>query len=269
MTDHETLPHTRDSLAAEFRALGLTAGQTVLVHSSLRRIGGWIIGGAQTVIEALLEVLEAEGTLMMPTHTTNNTEPSHWQNPPVPEAWWQFVRDNTPAFDPVITETRMMGVLAEQFRHYPGVIRSNHPVGSFAASGKHAAYLTADHDYRRDIFGDDSPIGKLYELDGYVMLLGVGHGNDTSLHLAEFRAQWASKGQRMVDEGSAILIDGKRQWVSYQMMPMDTDDFELLGADYEASIGYKPGQIGQATTHLLRQRPLVDFAVQWMERNRK
>ncbi|MBC8170397.1 MAG: AAC(3) family N-acetyltransferase, partial [Anaerolineae bacterium] len=155
------------------------------------------------------------------------------------------------------------------FRNYPGVIRSHHPVGSFAALGKRAAYLIADHDYRRDIFGEESPIGKLYQLDGYVMLMGVGHGNDTSLHLAEFRAQWASKASSFIDEGSAILIDGKRQWLTYQMMSMETDDFEQLGAAYEASIGYTPGQIGQATTRLLRQRPLVDFAVQWLEQNRK
>ncbi|HEX2622091.1 MAG TPA: AAC(3) family N-acetyltransferase, partial [Phototrophicaceae bacterium] len=193
MVNSSNLPHTRASLADEFSTLGLAAGQTVIVHSSMKQIGGWIIGGAQTVIEALLDVLGMEGTLMMPTHTTSNTEPSRWQSPPIPPEWWQIMRETTPPFDPAITPTRLMGALAEQFRTYPGVVRSQHPVGSFAAKGRYAAYLTANHDYRRDMFGDESPIGKLYQLDGCVMLLGVGHGNDTSLHLAEYRANWGGK----------------------------------------------------------------------------
>jgi aminoglycoside 3-N-acetyltransferase len=232
----------------------------------MKRIGGWIVGGAETVIQALLDVLGSSGTLMMPTHTTDNSDPARWQNPPMPKSWWQPIREATPAFRPEITETRNMGVIPEQFRRYPGVIRSAHPIGSFAAYGRYAHELTANHDYRRHMFGEESPIGQLYALDGWVLLLGVSHLNNTSLHLAEYRAHW--DGKMFFEEGSAIWVDGMRQWVTYPMMHLNTDDFDLIGRAYEQSVGYLSDGVGLAETRYLRQRPLVDFAVNWIEAHR-
>lgn len=77
---------TYDDLVTAFHACGLAAGQSVLVHSSMSKLG-WVVGGAVDVINALLDVLTPAGTLTMPTHSSDNTEPAHWQNPPVPEAW--------------------------------------------------------------------------------------------------------------------------------------------------------------------------------------
>jgi aminoglycoside 3-N-acetyltransferase len=266
MTTEPLFPLTSETLARQFSALGLSAGQTVLVHSSMKHIGHWVIGGAEAVIDALMRILGENGTLMMPTHTTDNTDPANWQHPPVPEAWWQTIRDHIPPFNPATTQTRQMGIIPEQFRRFPGVVRSEHPVGSFAAWGKHAAYLTTDHHYNNDMFGEASPIGKLYRLDGYILMLGSGHANNTSLHLAEYRATFPRK--RVIREGSAVRLNGVRCWVEYDMMSLDTDDFEEIGAAYEESIGYLPGKVGQADARFLRQRPLVDFAVQWMEKHR-
>jgi aminoglycoside 3-N-acetyltransferase len=203
----------------------------------------------------------------MPTHTTEHTDPTYWQYPPVPENWWQAIKDNMPPYNPATSVTRQMGAIPELFRTFPAVLRSDHPVGSFAAKGKHATYLTADHRYERDMFGDHSPIGKLYELDGFILLMGPGHGNNTSLHLAEYRADFPRK--RVIQEASAVLVDGVRKWVEYEMQGLDTDDFEQIGAEYEANVGYQPRKVGMADTRFFRQRPLVDFAVKWMETNRK
>ena len=84
-------PLTRRSLARTLRACGLARGQVVLVHSSMSKLG-WIVGGAEVVILALLDVIGQEGTLMMPTHTSDNSDPARWENPPVPEAWWPVIR---------------------------------------------------------------------------------------------------------------------------------------------------------------------------------
>lgn len=262
----DNLPHTVESLAADFAACGLAAGQTVLVHSSMRKIG-WIAGGEVAVIQALLRVLGETGTLMTPTHTADNTDPARWQNPPIPEHWWPIFREHAPAFDPALTPTWHMGAIAELFRRWPGVIRSGHPVGSFAALGPNAAYLTADHTNLSQMFGDESPIGKLYALDGYVLLLGVTHENDTSLHLAEYRADWP--GKTFIPEGSAMLVDGKRQWVAYEMQQIDSDDFAQIGDAYEAANGISRGRVGAAEVRFMKQRPLVDYAVHWMNKNRK
>jgi aminoglycoside 3-N-acetyltransferase len=260
-----SLPHTSDSLAEQFAACGLTAGQTVVVHSAMSKIGGYIVGGAEAVIWALLKVLSADGTLMMPTHTTENTDPANWRYPPVPESYCPVIRAHAPAYDPRITRTRQMGQLAELFRTWPGVQRSAHPVGSFAALGRHAVDLTADHQLL-DEFGPTSPIGRLYELDGHILLLGVPHDN-TSLHLAEHRANWP--GKHTIQDGSAMYVDGQRQWVAYEMLDMSTDDFDTLGDAYEAANGIPRGKVGSAEVRFMKQRPLIDFAVEWMETHRK
>lgn len=258
-------PITKSSLMTDLNALGVQAGMTVLVHSSMSKIG-WISGGAQTVIEALIAVLGDAGTLMMPTHCAQNTNPANWRNPPIPEAWWQIERDHRPAYDPRITPTREMGAIPELFRTYPGVKRSEHPIGSFSAIGKHADYLTDNHTSLEMMFGDDSPIGKLYELDGHILLLGVGHGNNTSIHLAEYRADFNTK--VWLNEACAMLVDGERQWVEFDMHDLDDEDFPQIGADFAKEHGQTEGKVGLADAILVKQRPLVDFAVGWMEANR-
>lgn len=180
---------TRKTLVRDLEQLGVRPGMAVMVHSSLKKIAGtgYIVGGAQAVIEALLQVITPEGTLMMPSHTADNTDPAGWSNPPVPAAWWETIRNEMPAFDPRLTPTYKMGAIAELFRTWPEVSRSGHSIGSCAAWGKHATYVTAG-DPQNDDLNDDGPIGRLYALDGFVLLLGVGYDKNTSLHLAEHHA---------------------------------------------------------------------------------
>jgi aminoglycoside 3-N-acetyltransferase len=262
-------PITGATIVGELWALGLRRGQVVLVHASLSRIG-WICGGPQAVIESLLEVLGPQGTLMMPTHTTDNSEPSLWSNPPVPEPWWPMIRDQTPPYDPRTTPSRRMGALAELFRTWPGVQRSAHPQHSFAALGPHADYLVDDHVLDEGL-GDRSPLGRLYALDGRVLLLGVGHANNTSLHLAEHRAAWP--GKRWEQQGAAVWEGGHRRWRAFEGLDYDSDDFERLGAAWEAdeaSVGaWTRGPLGDGQATLLRQRPLIDFAGPWMCEHRR
>lgn len=122
--------------------LGITKGRTVMVHTSLSSLG-FVCGGAQTVIEALLEAVGCEGTVMMPTQSWKNLDPAagvHWEEP---EAWWPVIRDHWPAYQKDITPTNAMGAVAEMFRRWPGTFRSGHPARSVAANGKYAEYLTS------------------------------------------------------------------------------------------------------------------------------
>lgn len=262
--DERYPPLTVDLIAEQLAACGLEAGQTVLVHSALSRLG-WVTGGPVTVVQALLRVLTPTGTLMMPTHTSDNSEPSYWQNPPVPEAWWPVIREHSPAFDPAITPTRKMGALVECFRSWPGVLRSGHPTCSFAALGPHAAFLTNDHRLESTL-GEHSPLARLYDLDGYILLLGVDHGNNTSLHLAEYRAEWPSKSYEQ--QGSAVYVNGERRWVTYAQLALDDADFSTVGDQYEAEHAIPRGQVGRAQVRFMKQRPLIDYAVGWFERHR-
>lgn len=255
----------RHDLLDAFRAAGLGPGQAVIVHASLSSLG-YVCGGAQTVIEALIACVGPEGTLMMPTQSWKNLDPEdgvHWEVPP---ELWQDIRDNWPAYDPATTPTNTMGAVAELFRRWPGAVRSPHPARSVAAWGRHAQYLAGEHDLS-NIFGDGSPLGRLYDLDGKVLLIGVGHDKNTSLHLADARAEYP--GKHTVTEHSAIMEDGRRVWKAYETLYVDSADFEQLGADFEAAGAVKAVPLGSAEIRLMSQRELVDFAVGWIERNRK
>ena len=79
-------------------SVGVSKGQTIMVHTSLSSLG-FVCGGAQMVIEALIEAVGNEGTIMMPTQSWKNLDPTtgvHWEEP---EDWWQLIRDNWPAYN--------------------------------------------------------------------------------------------------------------------------------------------------------------------------
>ena len=245
--------------------LGLSNGDVVIVHTSLKKIG-YVCGGAQTVIEALIEVLGPEGTIMMPTQSWKNLDPEtgvHWD---ADESEWNKIRENWPAYDRNLTPTNTMGAVAEMFRRWPGSIRTNHPARSVCAWGKHAEYLTEEHTLS-NIFGEGSPIAKLYELDAKVLLLGVGYDKNTSIHLADVRANYPGKHECI--EHSAILENGVRVWKEYSTLFVDGEDFEKIGEAFENA--YKPaiGKIGEADARLMMQRDIVDFSILWIEKNRQ
>ena len=135
---------TVELLQTDFKALGVEKGTVLLVHSSLSALG-WVCGGAVAVILALQKVLGETGTLIMPAHSTDLSDPSQWENPPVPESWWQIIRETMPAYDPDLTPTRSMGKIAETFRKQKNVLRSVHPQSSFCASGPQASYIISNH----------------------------------------------------------------------------------------------------------------------------
>jgi aminoglycoside 3-N-acetyltransferase len=221
-------PTTRESLAADLRALGMQPGMIVLLHSSLRSLG-WVCGGAQAVVLALLDVLTPTGTLVVPTQTGENSEPSHWSRPPVDASWWPIIRAQMPAFDPYTTPSEHMGAIPELVRTWPGSVRSNHPAVSFAAVGRDAAWLMADHALN-DGLGEGSPLRRMYDRAGWVLLLGVDHESNTSLHLAQYRVPTSAARMQM---GAAILHEGQRTWQAYSDLDLTTDDFPAIGAAFE------------------------------------
>ena len=258
-------PVTVDSLVRDLGELGVESGMTLLVHSSLSALG-WVCGGPVAVVLALEELLGAQGTLVMPAHSTNLTEPSLWQNPPVPESWWETIRRSMPAYNPDLTPTVQMGAVVECFRKQPGTMRSAHPHHSFVARGRHAERVTAGHALAWSL-GEESPLARVYDLDGWVLLLGVPHANNTSLHLAEHRAPLPRN--RELTQGAPVLRDGRREWVTFPALDLHASVFDRLGADFARDTGLeRAGAVGAGTARLMPQRQLVDYATSWLEQGR-
>jgi aminoglycoside 3-N-acetyltransferase len=265
MTEKEVIKRsrtaiTRSSLAADFRRLGLKRGMTVIVHTSMSKIG-WVCGGAVTVIKALQDVVTTEGLLVMPAHSADVSDPADWENPAVPESWWTSIYREMPAFDPRRTPTFGMGKVAECFRSFPGVYRSGHPIYSFTAWGHEAQSFTSDHAFDNGL-GRQSPLGKIYDRNGFVLLLGVGYGNNTSMHLGEY----LSGHLKIIRRQSPVMIGKHRKWVTYRDGDYHEEWFPKIGKAFEESrpAGLRKGKIGQAKSILMPQRSVVQFTRDWI-----
>ncbi|MDO4466578.1 MAG: AAC(3) family N-acetyltransferase, partial [Bacillota bacterium] len=252
-------PYSKEDIKIDLEQLGVKKGDVVLVHSSLSRIG-WVIGKEIALIQALIETVGEEGTIVMPSQSGDWTSPDYWQAPPVPKEWIEKIKRELPAYDPLYTPTREMGRIADAFFRYPGTIRSSHPQVSFSANGKLAKFITDDHALRFGL-GKESPLQKLYDLDAKVLLLGVGYDRCTSMHLAEAKQKY------LLTETQGSMLDSG--WTEFEEIVYDDSDFEQIGLTFEKEKPVSRGMIGQAFSRLFPIRSVVDFATEWMDKNRK
>ena len=253
---------TRSSLATDFRSLGVNLGSILLVHSSLSSLG-FVCGGAEAVVLALLDVLGEKGTLVVPTHSSDNSDPALWRHPPVPQEWWSEIRASTPAYDPHTTRTRLMGAIAETVRIWPGALRSAHPQTSFAALG-HRAHEIVDGHAVDCLLGEQSPLARLEEREAKVLLLGVGWDVCTAFHLAEYRGS-----SPLMEENSfAIMTKEGRVWKTVQDVAVNADGFEDLGEIFGEEGFVERGRVGGADARLFSLADAIRYAESWLPLHR-
>ena len=196
--------------------LGLKSKANVLVHSSMSKLG-YVVNGANDIIDALIEVVGATGTILMPAHSGQLSDPSSWTNPTISEREINKVKKNMSVFDKKLTPVRARGVIPSTFLNYPGVKRSEHPLNSVSALGSNSLYSTSEHDFNEPE-GINSPIGKLYKKDGKVLLIGVGLSSCSAVHLAEYLADV----EYLYDDNPTVLkekIKGLNNFVQIKKYP--------------------------------------------------
>ena len=236
-----------------------------MVHTRMSALG-WVIGGSETVVRALLDALGPSGTLMAYASWADHVYAiSDW-----PEEHRAAYRAEPPRWDPATGEVDPdYGRIPERLRTWPGALRSVHPEASVVAVGPQAAWLTAVHE---DGYGAGSPFARLVEAGGDVLMLGAPLETVTLLHHAEAIA--SAPGKRTVTYEIALADGTTRSYTDietsggaypYSSLGLEADEFEVIARDaLAAGVGVR-GTVGAAECHLFPAAELVEFAVAWIE----
>lgn len=255
---------SRQQLADDFRRLGVTSGDTVLLHASVRAVGD-VAGGPDEIHLALGDALTPEGTLMMYASCPQYVDEVGRGNLSAAEE--AEVLEKLPAFDPETARAaRDNGMLVEMFRTYPGA-RVNQHVARFVARGRQAAHLVAPGPWDF-AFGKGSVLDRLVALDGKILLLGCDHDTVTFLHYVEHIVD--IPGKRIASFQVPVLENGVRVWKD--MREFDTSGegvhpnwpprfFAQITDAYLATTGNVGSTVGNAASVLFSARGLLDFAL--------
>jgi aminoglycoside 3-N-acetyltransferase len=263
-------PLTRAQLVEQMNALGVEPGAAVMVHCSLSSLG-YVVGGADAIVTALLELLGPSGTLVAMTGWEHDAFGiDEWPS----DARVAYRRD-PPGFDPDVSEAaRDYGRLPERIRTWPGAVNSTHPECRFTAIGRLATWITADQP-RHHPYGVGSPLAKLVEAEGSVLMLGAPLETVTLLHHAEELADVADK--TIVHYSCPIKTPAGIEWIEiedidtssgafpYEQVVGERDSFEVMAEEAVAAGVGVAGRIGESTSHLFPAPALVRFAVAWIE----
>jgi aminoglycoside 3-N-acetyltransferase len=257
---------TRRQLAAELGALGLAAGDTVMVHAGLRSVGP-MLGGPDSLIDAILDATAPGGTLLVYTDWNDDFHELTGEDGRVPAE----IRGDVRPFDPPSSRAiRDNGAFPELVRTRPGARRSGNPGASCAAIGARAEWMTSAHalDYG---YGAQSPFARLVEARGKVLMIGAPLDTMTILHHAEHRAD--IPGKRVVRFEVPLARGGRTEWRTCEEFDTSRPVVDGLADDYFAGIVEeylaggrgRRGRIGDAASVLVPAAEIVEHAVDWLE----
>lgn len=225
-------PTPEATLITQLHTLGVRPGQTLIVHTSYRALRP-IEGGPLTLIAALRAALGPSGTLVMPTMSAGDAP-----------------------YDPATTPSLDMGITAELFRQQPGVIRSPHPGASFAAIGPNAPAICRPQPLAPP-HGPESPVGYAHALDAQVLLLGVGHDANTTLHLAEALAAVPYQ----TAHPCVVELDGRHQTIDIPETDHCCRGFTQLDPWLRARHLQTEAPLAHGHARLARSRDIVETAL--------
>ena len=232
------------SMVSGLREWGLGPGDAVLTHSSLSSFGH-VEGGADAVIDAIIEAVSPGGTVLFPTLT--GSEALSPDNPPV------FDVSNTPCWTGKIPETA---------RKRPGFVRSCHPTHSVCAFGEKAEWFTESHEFSPTPCGIGSPYDKLVQSGGLILLIGVTHDSNTTMHYIEEIAEVPWHMQPGTALSTIKFADGRIAQIPVSLHKYGTPrDFTRLEREMLAKGIQVNGKIGESTVRLVKAREMVELVL--------
>ncbi|MEF3312212.1 AAC(3) family N-acetyltransferase [Paenibacillus sp. GYB004] len=226
----------KDEMKTALELMDIQAGDIVLVHSSLTSIG-YVEGGAEAVIDALLETVGEEGTIVMSTLTG-------WSEP----------------FDAATTPSAV-GKISEVFRRRADAHRSLHPVHSVAAVGKHAEWITSGHEHCETGCGPGTPYYKIRDLGGKAMMLGVDMDRNTIMHSLEEAVD--ARYLLTVDiPAPTYMEDYKNRTFTLNKFPPGHRDFLRLTPVLRKHGALIEGRIGNAAVLVMEVQNVFEIGLQ-------
>lgn len=249
---------SKAELISAFNKLGIEKGMTLEVHSSLSSFD-YVIGGAQTIVDALIECVGYDGTIAMVNDFSNYTDPSHWVNPPISVELEDKVRKNMPVLDKRASES-VSGAVVDNLRRRVGATASFGVPTGYVAWGKYARLICSRQPLHFGL-GDGSCTSHLYDLNAYVLLLGVDYDKCTMMHLAEYRSNY----RPIIVEGVMVEAENKKVYKKYLNCDIDSDIFNEIGAFLEHKNQVKKVRIAGSVCRFFNGKDAVDFACEYLE----
>jgi aminoglycoside 3-N-acetyltransferase len=233
-------------------SLGIKPGFKILVHSSLSSFGH-VEGGADSVIDALIESVSPGGTILVPTFTGSE----------------RLSRNFPPVFHPNESSC-WTGTIPETFRKRPNAIRSVHPTHSVAAIGSDAEKLTNQHIESITPCDRVSPFGKLASLeDSFVLLIGVSHESSTMFHHIEEIAGCSYHIQKGFAKSTLILEFGKKKR-HYMLHRYGTPrNFSVMEPVFVEREIQKKTEIGKSEVRIVKIKEMVDLTLRSIQANKR
>lgn len=238
---------SKEDVIQQLEVLGIQKGMVLLLYADTQRLS-YLIGGEQIVIEALMELVGYEGTIIMPTFTAQLLDPS-CQKTRINQTYWNKVRSSALAFDRKLTPPSNCDAIIHQFLKNEGVIRSYHPLYSFAAWGKYAKIICDKHPLHFGL-SKDSPLGKTVEFNGYVVMLGCAYEDCSFFQLARYNGEHIPI--RILR--APIENNHKVLWKDMLDLDLNTKNFPQVGEVMEERSIVKTTYIGNGICRLFSAR---------------